>query len=184
VTGTSVRPPSFVIDDRAALRDAIRRPGTCSTRARCAAERQKRRIGCAPLGSQRGQHDVAHLFVIGEDGQERCVEAAALVAFGRAQEFVFEAEAVEEGPEARIVVGAVAVMRAERIGDRRERLAQMARNMSWLGTLPGHFAQAVHVVGKGNQPRLRPDMSSKARLTQVVRATSPKVPIWGRPDGP
>ncbi len=27
-------------------------------------------------------------------------------------------------------------------------------------------------------------ISSKARRTQVVRATSPKVPIWGRPDGP
>ena len=27
-------------------------------------------------------------------------------------------------------------------------------------------------------------ISSKARRTQVVRATSPKVPIWGRPEGP
>ncbi len=27
-------------------------------------------------------------------------------------------------------------------------------------------------------------MISKARRIMVVRATSPKVPIWGRPDGP
>ena len=120
-----------------------------------------------------------------EHAQQRLVEAAGLVALGRAQEFVVETETIQEGAQPRILVRAEAFMRAEGIGDRGQRLAEIGRQHLRLGQVVRHFAQAIHVVGKRDQPgRERRDIVSKAWRTQVVRATSPKVPICGRPDGP
>ncbi len=47
-----------------------------------------------------------------------------------------------------------ALMRAERIGDRGQRLAQMRPDHVAVGNVVGHLAQPVHVVGKREQPRL------------------------------
>ena len=74
-------------------------------------------------------------------------------------------------------------MRAERIGDGGERLAQMAASISWLGTLSGTLRSPSMSSEKASRRVLTVDISSKARRTQVVRATSPKVPMCGRPDG-
>ena len=85
--------------------------------------------------------------------EQRLVEAPAGVAFGRREELVFEAERVEEGTQPRIVVVAEARMIAERIGDLRERLAEMFGHHVLVGDVARHFAQAVHVVGEADQPR-------------------------------
>ena len=53
------------------------------------------------------------------------VELAALVIVRGRGEFVVEAEPVEEGTQHRIVVRGEAVELAERIGDARQRLAEM-----------------------------------------------------------
>ena len=49
-------------------------------------------------------------------------------------------------------------MRAERIGNARQRLAEMRRDHLLVGDIVGHLAQAVHVVGKSEQPRLDPPL--------------------------
>ena len=83
-----------------------------------------------------------------------CVEAARRVALRRGHEFVVEAEMVEEGAQPRIVVLAEARMRAERIGHLGQRLAEMLLQHVLVRHVVGHLAQAIHVVGKGDQPRL------------------------------
>jgi hypothetical protein len=77
-------------------------------------------------------------------------------------------------------------MRAERIGHLRQRLAEMLRQQLLVRHVVRHLAQAVHIVGEGEQPRLILSSVStrKAWRTMVVRATSPNVPICGRPEGP
>ena len=85
--------------------------------------------------------------------EQRLVEASRGVALGGGQELVVEAERVEEGPQPRIVVVAEAWMIAERVGNLRERLAEMLGHHLLVGDVAGHFAQAVHVVGEADQPR-------------------------------
>ena len=104
-----------------------------------------------------------------EHGQKRRIEAAALVALGRAQEFVAEAEAIEKRLQPCIVVGAETVMRAEGIGNGGERLAQMLPQHVLVGHIVGHLAQTVHVVGEGDQPR-RHIREGFERLAHPARA--------------
>jgi len=91
--------------------------------------------------------------VVGEDAQEDLVEHAALVALSRALELVGEAELVEEGLQARVVVLAEGRVRAERIGHGGERLAEVLVQELLLGHVLGHFAHPVHVVGEREEPR-------------------------------
>ena len=63
-------------------------------------------------------------------------------------------------------------------------LPKCCASASRFGTLSGTFRSpsmsslnAIRRVG-------HPVSASKARRTQLVRATSPKVPMCGRPDGP
>ncbi len=61
---------------------------------------------------------------------------------------------VEEGAQPRIVVLAEACMGAERVGHLGERLAEMLRQQLLVRHVVRHFAQAIHVVGERDQPRL------------------------------
>ena len=64
--------------------------------------------------------------------------AAGGVAIGRRQEFIVEAEAVEEMPQHRIVVVREALVLAERVGDLGQRLAEiLGRAAPGSGTLSG-----------------------------------------------
>ena len=49
---------------------------------------------------------------------------------------------------------AEARMRAEGIGNLRQRLAEMGGDQLLVRDVVGHFAQPVHIVGKGDEPRL------------------------------
>ena len=69
-------------------------------------DRQERRVGGAALGAQGRQDDVHHLVVDLEHPQQRRVEQAGLVALGRRQELVLEAELVEEARAASRCCGA------------------------------------------------------------------------------
>ena len=76
------------------------------------------------------------------------------VIIGRAGELVVEAEGVEKRAQPRIVVGAETRMGAERIGHPGQRLAEMLRQHLLVRHVVRHLAQAVHVVGKRDQPGL------------------------------
>ena len=117
-------------------------------------ERQEGRIGGGPLLAQRGQHDRLHLVEQGEHPQERLIEPPGLVGLGRGHEFVFEAEPVEKGAQHRVVVLGEARIFAERVGNLGQRLAEMGQDQIAVRNVVGNLAQAVHVVGKGDQPRL------------------------------
>jgi hypothetical protein len=108
----------------------------------------------ALLFAQRRQHDRHDLFQPLQHAQQRGVEASRGVVLGRACELVVEAEGVEEGAQPRIVVRAEALMRTERIGHARQRSAEMLLQHVLVRHIVRHLAQAVHVVGEGQQPRL------------------------------
>jgi hypothetical protein len=65
-----------------------------------------------------------------------------------------------------------------------QRLLQVGAQHLRLGTLPGTFRIPSMSSEKQISRVGMSDITSKARRTIVVRATSPKVPIWGRPEGP
>ena len=56
--------------------------------------------------------------------------------------------------------------------------------MSRLGTLCGTLRRPSMSSEKACRRVGRPVRCSKARRTKLVRATSAKVPMWGRPLGP
>ena len=116
--------------------------------------RQEGRIGRRPLLAQRRQHDRLHLVEAVERAQERLVEPARLISLGRGHEFVVEPELVEKGAQPRIVVSGEAVVFAERVGDLGQRLAEMGGDELAVRDVVGNLAQAVHVVGEGDQPGL------------------------------
>ena len=74
-----------------------------------------------------------------------------LVAFGRRQELVVEAEGVEEFAQARIVVMREALMRAERVRHLGQRLAERRGHQLLVRDVVRHLAQAVHVVREGDE---------------------------------
>ena len=118
-------------------------------------DRQERRIGLRPLLAQRGQHDLHDRVETFKHPQQRGVEPARHVAVGRGQELVFETEPVEKSAQTRIVCRAErGIFVRERIRHARERLAQMMRHHVPVRNVVGHLAQAVHIVGERDQPRL------------------------------
>ena len=129
-------------------------------------DRQEGRIGGGALGAQRGQHDRLQILEPRQHMQQRGVEAAGLVILRRGGEFVIEAEAVEEGPQHRVVVVGEALELAEGIGDLGERLAQMRDQQLLVGDIVGDLAQSVHIVREGEQARgdaaLRQDLECMA----------------------
>ena len=123
--------------------------------ARGRREGEERRVGGAALGAERRQDDVHHLVVHLEHPHQRRVELACLVALGGRQEFVLEAEAVQEPAQARVVVrGEARILVAERIGDGRQRLADVRGQHLLVRHVVRHLAQAVHVVGEADEARL------------------------------
>ncbi len=143
----------IVIGDRAGLgvvlcdRHVEHEPGART-------DRQERRIARRALLAQRRQHDRHHLLQPLQHAQQRGVEPARGVILGRGREFVVEAELVEERAQPRIVVRAETVMAAERIGHLGQRLAEMLGQELLVRHVVRHLAQAVHVVGEGEQARL------------------------------
>ena len=115
---------------------------------------QERRVGRAPLRPERRQDDVHHLVVDLEHLEQRRVEHAGLVALGRREELVLEAEAVEEVAQHRVVVVGEALELAEGIGDDGQRLVEMRLQHLLVGHVGRHLAQAVHVVGEADEARL------------------------------
>ncbi len=150
-------------------------------------DRQERAVGRLTLGAKRGQHDVHDVVVALDGAQQHFVEAASLVVLGGAREFVLETEGIEEAAQHGVVVIAEArVVAAERIGHRRQRHLEIRLERLPVRNVFRDFAHAVHVVGEAEKARLAlaPVSVSKAWRTIVVRATSPNVPMCGRPEGP
>jgi hypothetical protein len=56
--------------------------------------------------------------------------------------------------------------------------------MSWFGMLSGTFLSPSMSSEKQKRRVGTSDSRPKARRTMVVRTTSPKVPMCGRPEGP
>jgi hypothetical protein len=87
---------------------------------------------------------------------QRAVERAGVVALGGRDELVLEAEAIEESAQDRVVVVREALVpAAEGVGDAAQRLAEVGRQHVRVGHVVGYFAQSVHVVAEGDQPRRR-----------------------------
>ncbi|MGY4342366.1 hypothetical protein ACVWW3_007272 [Bradyrhizobium sp. LM2.9] len=121
------------------------------------ADREKRRIGRAAVGSERRQDDRHHLVVSRQHLEQRRVETAGRIIVGRAREFVVEAEMIEEGAQPRIVVVPERrVLVGERIRHARQRLAEMRSQHLLVGDVVWHFPKPVHVVGEREQAR--PDL--------------------------
>ena len=120
-------------------------------------DRQEGRIGRRALLAQRGQHDRLHLIEAVEHAQQRRVEAARRVIVGRGGEFVIEAETVEEGAQARVVGRAKrGIFARERVGNARQRLAEMLGEHVLVRHVVGHLAKPVHVIRESEQARLDP----------------------------
>ena len=95
------------------------------------------------------------------------------VAIGRREELVVEAEAVEEMAKHRIIVMREALVLAERVGDLRQRLAEMPGQHRLVGDVVGDLAESVHVVAERDQPRriagqLLIGMADEARARDLV----------------
>ena len=103
-----------------------------------------------PEGRQDDRHD---RIVALEDSHQSGIETAGFVIVGGGGEFVVEAEGVEESAQPGVVVGAEAVMRAERVGDLRQRLAEEGDQHRLVRDVVRHLAQAVHVVAERQQLR-------------------------------
>jgi hypothetical protein len=72
--------------------------------------------------------------------EQRLVEAPGGVALGGGEKLVIETEGVEKGSEPRVVVVTEARMVAERVGNLRERLAEMLSHHLLVGDVARHFA--------------------------------------------
>ena len=143
----------IVIGDRAGLHIVLD-DRHIQHRAGARANREERRIARRALLAQRRQHDRHHLLEPLQHAQQRRVEVSRRVIVGRTGEFVVKTERVEEGAQPRIVVRAKTVMGAERIRHARQRLAEILLQQLLVRHIVRHLAQAVHVVGEGEQPRL------------------------------
>ncbi|MEI9930928.1 MAG: hypothetical protein WDM89_10355 [Rhizomicrobium sp.] len=116
--------------------------------------RKKRRVGLLPLFAERRDHHRHHAIVFLQHMQQRIVIDAGFVELRRAAELVIEAEAVEERAQPCVHVVAIALCRAERIGDRRQRLAEIRGHHLLVRHIVRHLAQTVHVVRHREQSRL------------------------------
>ena len=121
--------------------------------ARARMDRQDRRVGCAALRPECRQDDCHHLVVAFQHTDQRGIEPAGGVIFGRRREFIGEPERVQEGPEPCVVMCAEAFMRSERIGDTCQRLAKVLRQQIAVRNVLRDLAQAIHVVAERDQTR-------------------------------
>ncbi len=120
--------------------------------ARRRTDREERRIGRLTLLAQRGKHDLHDLGILLRRAHQHLVKGAGSIAFGRAHEGVLEAEPVEEGAQAGIVVrGETVELVGKRVRHARERLAEMGLKHLPIGHIRRHLAHAIHIVGKADQ---------------------------------
>ncbi len=84
----------------------------------------------------------------------------------RRRELVLKAEAIKEVAQHRVVVVREALELVEWVGNLRQRLAEMAEQHVTVGHVVRRLAQAVHVVGEGEQPRL--DLAAGQRLERMA----------------
>ena len=115
--------------------------------------RQERRIGRGAFFPQGRHHDLHDGLEALQHEQQRGVEQPGTVALGGGLEGVGKAEPVKEGAQHGIVVVRKALVRAEWIRHLCQRLAQMLAQHVLVRHVVRHLAQAIHVVGKGDQPR-------------------------------
>ena len=120
---------------------------------RLGVHREKRRIGRATIRPQGRQDHGQHLRVAFQHASCRRVETAGGIVLGGRGEFVFEPEAVQERPKARVVVRAKTVMGAEGVGNAGQRLAEVFRQHILVRHIVRDFAQSVHVVAERQQLR-------------------------------
>ena len=149
-------------------------------------DRQDRRIGGAALRPERRQDHRHHLVVAFQHADQRRIEPAGGVIFGGRGEFVLEAERVQERAQPRVVVRAEALVRAERVGDAGQRLAEVLRQQVAVRHVVRHLAQPVHVVAERDQPRRQAgelgegvahpggarDLAERADMRQAGRAVA------------
>ncbi len=100
------------------------------------------------------QHNRHYRLVTRKHVEQGCIETARRVIVCCRGEFVIEPKLIEKAAQPRVVVRAKARMRTEGVGYLRERLAEMGGNHFLIRDVVGHFAQPVHIVGKGDEPRL------------------------------
>ena len=118
-------------------------------------DRKERAVGGAALLAEGGQHDVHDLVVMRQNRTQTVIEPARGVTVGRADEFIIEAEAVEEGLQAGIVVRTEGRVRSERVAHRRQRQAEIGLHRLAVGNVVGHLAKTVHIIRETDKPRLR-----------------------------
>ena len=118
-------------------------------------DRKERAVGGAALLAEGGQHDVHDLVVMRQNRTQTVIEPARGVTVGRADEFIIEAEAVEEGLQAGIVVRTEGRVRSERVAHRRQRQAEIGLHRLAVGNIVGHLAKTVHIIRETDKPRLR-----------------------------
>ncbi len=114
---------------------------------------QERAIGLLAFIAQGGQHHGHDLVIVIEHVDQARIQPAAHIPVGRALEFVVEAEAIEKAAQHGVVMRAEALELAEGIGNTGQRLAQILAQHGRIGHVVRHLAQAIHVVGKGEEPR-------------------------------
>ena len=119
------------------------------------ADRQDRRVGLPTFLAQGGQHDVHDRLPIAQHAAQGIVELTGIVAIAGRDEFVIEAELIEEFAQHRVVVVREAFVLAERIGDPGQRMAEVGGEQPLVGDVVRHLAQAVHVIAEGDEPRRR-----------------------------
>jgi hypothetical protein len=148
-------------------------------------DRQDRRIGRATVGAEGRQDHLQHLVVAFQHADQRGVEAAGGVVVGGRGELVLKAKGIQERAQPGVVVRAETVVGAERDPECGSAAGRdTAASISLFGTLSGTLRNPSMSSLKASSFDGRPVMTVKACRTQEVRATSPNVPICGRPEGP
>ena len=158
---------AILVDERHSTRlriNRLHRHVENATRRR--RDRQEGRIGLAPFRPQRRQHHLHDVIVLLGGAQQHRVEPARLVQRRRRSKFILKAEAVEEGPQPRIHVCAIALMRAEGIRHSRERHLHETVQLFRVRNSVRHLAHAVHVVRHADHPRLA--MAAGQRLERAA----------------
>ena len=144
--------PVLVAEDDGPGLDIALQGGDLQDPAGLRADGQEGRIGGPPLLAQGGQHDPLDGVEALEHPQQHGVQPAGPVGLGGGHEVVVEAEAVEEGAQAGVVVGAEALVEAEGIADAGHRLVAVELQLVAVRHVVGDLPEAVHVVGEDDQP--------------------------------
>ena len=113
--------------------------------------RQKGRIAGGALLAEGRQHNRHNRVITFQHPQQRRIKAAGCISVGGGHECIVKAELVEKGAQHRIVVMGKALEFIEGVGHLCQRLAQMQAEHVLIGHIVRHFAQAVHIIGKGDE---------------------------------